>query len=102
MWWHISSISASGGQRMMDLKEFRASLIYIMNSKPAKATSETQYKDKGRRRRVGDGREKFTLEKYQRKSRRHGIQLTLRFSVNFSYFEKIQYLQVQTFKRQVR
>jgi hypothetical protein len=38
MWWHKPFIPAFGRQRQVNLYEFKASLIFIANSRPAKAT----------------------------------------------------------------
>lgn len=40
VWWHKPLIPALGWQTQVDRYEFVASLIYIVNSKPAKAHSE--------------------------------------------------------------
>lgn len=40
MWWHTPLILAHGKQKQKDLCEFGAILVYIVSSRPARATQK--------------------------------------------------------------
>ena len=42
VWWHMPLIPALWSQRQVDLKEFEASLVYTVSSKPARATQHSE------------------------------------------------------------